>query len=131
MFSLKSGTNKGNRRIWIEGVRLLDAGLTRGTKLHRLIVDGVMYISTSPMTGATCHTVAGTPTRPIIDFNGKWLTAFMAGAEYFTVVCDIAERGAFGDIPAVVREACENAIDSDEQVFAIYPCHMTELRAAA
>ncbi len=131
MFSLKSGTNKSNRRIWIEGARLIDAGLTRGTKLHRLIVDDVMYISTAPMTGATCHTVAGNETRPIIDFNGKWVTAFMRDAQYFTVVCDIADRGAFGEIPAVVREACENAIDSDEQVFAIYPCHMTALRDAA
>ena len=131
MYSLKSGTNKGNRRIWIEGARLIDAGLTRGTKLHRLIVDGVMYISTAPMDGATCHTVAGNETRPIIDFNGKWVTAFMREAEYFTVLCDIAECGAFGEIPAVVRQACEDSIDSDDQVFAIYPRHMTALRAAA
>ena len=131
MFSLKSGTNKGNRRIWIEGNRLLDAGLTRGTKLHRLIADGVMYISTAPISGASCHMVAGNETRPIIDFNGKWVTAFMRDAEYFTVVCDIVERGAFGDIPAVVRQACEDSIDSEDQVFAIYPCHMTALRAAA
>ena len=82
-FTLKSGTNKGNRRIWIEGRRLLDAGLTRGTKLYRFErMHGVEGIQLSTMQYNTPkpkgkHTVAGTSDRPIIDLCGKWVSEFV------------------------------------------------------
>lgn len=87
----KSGTNKGNRRIWIEGSVLLDMGWTRGTRLQRRFVLGVK-------SGAFCdrkslvlepatdggHRVAGTETRPIIDLNGKYLNELFGDYTHFT-----------------------------------------------
>tara|TARA_Y100001963_G_scaffold110365_1_gene152622 strand:- start:216 stop:554 length:339 start_codon:yes stop_codon:yes gene_type:complete len=86
-FTLKSGTNKGNRRIWIEGQRLLDAGLVKGTALHRLMNgNGTMTLSTRPMDGARRHTVSGKGTdHPILDLSGKWVTAFIGDHTHFTV----------------------------------------------
>jgi hypothetical protein len=85
-FTLKSGTNKGNRRIWIEGNRLIEAGLPCGTPLFRthehdvICPIGDMVLSTCkyedrPLAGK--HKVAGTHSRPIIDLCGKWVTAFI------------------------------------------------------
>lgn len=83
-FTLKSGTNKGNRRMWIEGQRLLDAGLTRCTGLFRTMnSDGTLTLSTRPTDGAKNHRVAGTVARPIIDMSGKWVTAFIGNHTHF------------------------------------------------
>ena len=84
-FTLKSGTNKGNRRIWIEGNRLLNAGLTRGDSLHRVMNDdGTMTITTTEVDGKK-HRIAGNPDRPILDLCGKWVTDFMDGRSHFKV----------------------------------------------
>lgn len=82
-FTLKSGTNKGNRRIWIEGARLINAGFRKGDQLARSI-DGDT-ITLTPADGKGKTRIAGTPARPIIDQCGKWVTAFMGGAERFRV----------------------------------------------
>jgi len=82
-FTLKSGTNKGNRRIWIEGDRLASVGLTRGTVLYRSIHNGTMILSTTPADGRK-HRIAGTADRPILDLCGKWVTAFIGSASHFT-----------------------------------------------
>ena len=82
-FTLKSGTNKGNRRIWIEGDRLARAGFVKGDRLTRTI-DGDT-ITLAPATDGGKLRIAGTPARPIIDQCGKWVTAFMGDAERFRV----------------------------------------------
>lgn len=87
-FTLKSGTNKGNRRIWIEGARLLDAGLRRGTKLTRQMNDdGSMTLTTvcAPDIKGRKHSIAGKADRPILDLCGKWVTDFMDGHSHFHV----------------------------------------------
>lgn len=85
-FILESGKNKGNRRIWIEGSRLIDGGWRRGQKFSRTMnPDGSMTLS-KPGTG---HSVAGKSERPIIDFNGKWVTHFMGRHKYFEVSGDV------------------------------------------
>ena len=86
-FTLKSGTNKGSRRIWIEGTRLLDAGLPKGTALYRQMYDdGTMRLSTHRThDGDKRHTVAGKGDRPILDLCGKWVTAFIGDHTHFTV----------------------------------------------
>ena len=92
-FRLKSGSNKGNRRIWIEGARLLRTGLTRGTKLSRLTDKSATYLivdqdkAYTDMSGR--HTVAGTDTRPIIDLCGKWVTDFVGSATHVDIVIRI------------------------------------------
>ncbi len=100
-FTLKSGTNKGNRRIWIEGTRLLDAGLVKGTALHRQMYDdGTMRLSTHRThDGDKRHTVAGKGDRPILDLCGKWVTAFIGDHTHFTVEVDTYSPAA--DMTAV------------------------------
>jgi 5-methylcytosine-specific restriction endonuclease McrA len=84
-FKLKSGTNKGNRRIWIEGDRLNNAGFNRGITLARTMnPDGSMTLSQ----GGTGHKVAGKDERPIIDLCGKWVTKFMGDHSHFEVTVD-------------------------------------------
>ena len=83
-FTLKSGTNKGNRRIWIEGDRLASAGFNRGTFLYRTISGSVLTLSTVPADGRK-HRIAGTDARPILDLCGKWVTEFMGNRSHFTV----------------------------------------------
>ena len=85
-FTLKSGTNKGNRRIWIEGSRLLDAGLIKGTALYRMMdADGSMILTNVEIGGAKRHRIAGNDARPILDLCGKWVTAFIGDHTHFTV----------------------------------------------
>jgi hypothetical protein len=86
-FTLKSGTNKGNRRIWIEGDRLAVIGLLKGRELFRTMNDesGTMTISTMPTNHGKRHRIAGTDARPILDLCGKWVTAFIGDHSHFTV----------------------------------------------
>ena len=89
-FTLKSGTNKGNRRIWIEGSRLLDAGLVKGTALTRVMEDAdigpdTMTLTTVENHKGKRHTIAGNDARPILDLCGKWVTDFMGDHTHFEV----------------------------------------------
>lgn len=90
----KSGTNRGNRRIWIEGAKLIEAGIRHGVKFHREIFAdrgwGKELILTFDGDGQ--HTVAGKPERPIIDLNGKYLNEFFGDAEKFKAVFFKAEN---------------------------------------
>lgn len=83
----KSGTNKGNRRVWIEGSVLLDMGWTRGTKLQKRLVtqfgtDRESLVLEPDQNGG--HRVAGTDKRPIIDLNGKYLNDLFGSRTHFT-----------------------------------------------
>lgn len=45
-FTRKSGSNKGNRRIWIEGAELTRRNLTPGTPLTRVMTSETSFILT-------------------------------------------------------------------------------------
>ncbi len=106
-WTLKSGTNKGQRRIWIEGTRLSALGLTRGTLLRRamftdhssgrglnsIFLTTVSHAEFAGLGGRERCRVAGTVDRPIIDLSGKWVTAFMGSAQRFVVVTMTFEAG--------------------------------------
>jgi len=78
-----SGTNKGNRRIWIEGNRLATIGATKGDTFARTMQpDGTMQLQIG--SGHKGHRIAGNAERPIIDLCGKWVTRFMGSADTFT-----------------------------------------------
>ena len=88
-WTLRSGMNKGNRRIWIEGKRIAALGFAKGVRLSRkMLRDGSMELYLVPegwhWTGKR-HAVAGTADRPIIDMSGKWVTEFMGSAERLIV----------------------------------------------
>ena len=99
-FTLKSGTNNIGRNfrwIRIEGQRLLDAGLTRGTKLSCWEQgDGSIVLTTSAphaTYNSRLHTVAGTGTRPILDLCGKWVTGFIGDHTHFEVTVNPHAEG--------------------------------------
>ena len=83
-FKLMSGTSKGNRRIWIEGDRLLEAGWTKGDRLVRTMGEDSILLTR----GEGKHRVSGNEARPVIDMTGKWVTAFMGEATHFRVQLD-------------------------------------------
>ena len=76
---LKSGTNKGHRRIWIEGKALTSTGFVQGVLLTKTIQDGALILTKTTDQKLKKHRIAGTTTRPILDLCGKWVTALMAG----------------------------------------------------
>ena len=89
--------NRGNKRVWIEGKVLLDMQANRGIKFRRTMIcnsipfkrlglpsDHYMVLTIGDESGK--HTVAGTPERPIIDLNGKYLNEFFGDAPKYTAV---------------------------------------------
>ena len=100
----KSGTNRGNRRIWIEGDRLTRNGIRRGVKFTREHIGTAQMVLT--FSGEGRHPVAGTAARPISDLTGKDLNEFFGAAEGF--------RATF--IPAADNAAPQITIDVVETV---------------
>ena len=89
-FTLKSGHNAGRRRIWIEGARLIDLGLTPKTRLTRVMEDADIGPDTMTLTTVSGikgrrHSISGTADRPILDMCGVWVTDFMDGHSHFHV----------------------------------------------
>lgn len=82
MKRLKIGTNRGQRRIWIEGSILTDAGFTKGLRYDRRVEGSGIYLSLHP-NGK--YKVAGTDSRPIIDITGQWLTEWAQGIDAVNV----------------------------------------------
>ena len=78
----KIGTNRGNRRAWIEGDILAHAGWARGIRYTRTVTAEAIVLVRDD---AGARKVAGTPSRPIVDLCGAWVTTWAAGAETFTV----------------------------------------------
>ena len=76
--------NRGSKRVWIEGKVLLDMQTKRGIKFSRTMNGESMVLVIGDENGK--HTVAGTPERPIIDLNGKYLNEFFGNAPKYTAV---------------------------------------------
>lgn len=78
--------NRGNARIWIEGKRLTDNGITNGLKFVKSVNDYGIVLKFLPSDyEGKSHKVAGSVERPIIDLNGKYLTKFFGNAENYKV----------------------------------------------
>lgn len=75
--------NRGNDRIWIEGARLTAINIMPGDRFSPKLNDSVLTLDFQAA-GPT-NKVSGKGDRPIIDLSGKWITAFMDGAEHYTV----------------------------------------------
>lgn len=80
-FTLKSGSNRGERRIWVEGKRLLNAGLVKGTMLGRNMKNGKIILNV----GGEGHRIAGGDSRPVLDLNGKWVTDFVGASTHVEI----------------------------------------------
>lgn len=87
--TFKVCTNKGNKRIWIEGNVLAANGFTNGRTFSRTVIqkDGMnhpaMVLDFTNAQDGKRHKVAGTAQRPIIDLCGKYVTEFFDGASHY------------------------------------------------
>jgi len=67
----KVGTNRGRRRVWIDGPRLTRAGFVPGTRYWAPVSLGLMTLSLTEMEGSRQRKVSGRPSgKPIIDISG-------------------------------------------------------------
>ena len=69
-------TNRGKPRIWIEGKRLTDAGLSVGDRFDMIRALGQLMIQ-KRANGA--RKVSGKGERPIIDLSGSSCAPFTTG----------------------------------------------------
>lgn len=91
----KSGTNRGNRRVWIEGAALLDHQWTRSTPFSKTLTapeanhKGMVLVPQRTKRPADAepvkrwHKVAGSDKRPIIDLNGAYLNDLFGSCTHF------------------------------------------------
>lgn len=87
----KLAHNKGHARVWIEGDILTANGFHHGRRFKRVMT--VTIGSNAPVMSLQFANVqdsdkrkgkiAGTPARPIVDLNGKFLSEFMDGATQY------------------------------------------------
>jgi hypothetical protein len=89
---LKSGTNKGNRRVWIEGRWLLDHGFACGQKFYLIFSESdsqqylyLSFVDSDYTESKRLHKIAGTALRPIIDLNGKYLNDLFGNNTHFGI----------------------------------------------
>lgn len=86
---MKTAKNRGQDRIWLEGRKLAEFGFSRGDMLKKSFSESgytlVFTKTTNPLSGEKYHRIAGTEKRPILDCNGKWVTEFFQGAEFYAV----------------------------------------------
>ena len=81
IISRKIGSNRGNKRIWIEGKSLTEYGWVKGTLYVKDIYeDGTIYLQKNDYAKKTLK-IAGGEDRPVIDLNGKYVTAAFKGCE--------------------------------------------------
>jgi DNA (cytosine-5)-methyltransferase 1 len=87
------GSHRGNRRLWLEGLRLADAGFKRGAT-YRFTPIPEMFAGTLDLCkpGGHTHTVSGRERKgkgdekPIVDINSKELTELLEGIETVRVM---------------------------------------------
>ena len=81
----KVGSNRGHKRVWIEGKMLLEFGFTKGLRFSRVMHQELKYVKMELIADPTYgkHTVAGTEARPIIDLNGKYLDELFYGYTHY------------------------------------------------
>jgi hypothetical protein len=67
----KVGTNRGRRRIWLDGSRLTQAGFVAGISFWSLAVPGKMTLTLREGRNMRRRKVSGRPDgKPIIDITG-------------------------------------------------------------
>jgi len=104
IISRKIGSNRGNSRIWVEGKSLTEYGWVKGTQyIKQVYVErvGAPFPEACIILGKSFQgkfKVAGGKDRPVIDLNGKYVTASFKGCEKVTVVITEASITISGDL---------------------------------
>jgi len=72
VFEYKLGTHRGNKRLWIEGKRLLDNSFICDKRYNINYAKNYIMIEFDEF---GTHKINGTEKRPIIDINNRKLSA--------------------------------------------------------
>ena len=83
-FRRKVAHNRVNCRIWIEGAKLLQAGITAGDRFNWSIVDNAVVLVFND-TQHDKRKVSGNATRPIIDINSERLNSILGNDTHYNV----------------------------------------------
>jgi|TARA_R110000851_G_scaffold211779_1_gene364456 hypothetical protein len=86
----KVGSNRGHKRVWIEGPMLLNIGFKKGIVFSRVMHEELKYVTmelTADPFGK--HKIAGTEARPIIDLNGKYLDELFYGYTHYEATFNV------------------------------------------
>ena len=81
---MKVGTHRGNKRVWIEGKNLIEAGFLPGKQYATTITEDsiVLNVIRSPIEGIKTRKVSNKKgTHPIIDMNSKAIITFFGDNE--------------------------------------------------
>lgn len=82
----KIGTNKGKRRLWIDGKRLRDAGFVGGTQYRCECLPGAINMALNLGRPGRLRKVTGRPDgKPIVDLLGRDVELAFPTAEYVMV----------------------------------------------
>ena len=84
-FTRKVANNRGNKRIWLEGKKLLSLALQNGMRFDCDILPEAIVL-TFNRDGA--RKIAGKPERPIIDINTAKLNSVLTLSHYLVTVSD-------------------------------------------
>ena len=84
-FTRKVANNRGNKRIWLEGKKLLSLALQNGMRFDCDILPDAIVL-TFNRDGA--RKIAGKPERPIIDINTAKLNSVLTQSHYLVTVSD-------------------------------------------
>ena len=89
--TFKTAINRGNARIWIEGDILKANGFHHGRRFRRIMVATIgsnapaltLQFADVQDTDKGKGKIAGTPARPIVDLNGRYVSEFLDGASHY------------------------------------------------
>lgn len=88
--TMKFAFNRGNSRVWLEGSKLLAAGILPGMEYVKSFNIGLnlLTLDFAPMGGAKTNRVAGTADRPILDICSKAVSQFANGAKTYNATIE-------------------------------------------
>lgn len=121
--TVKIGRNRGSRRIWIDGKRLLDAGFTGGStyycKVNRNSLS--LCLQAGGVANEQKRKVTGRPSgKPIIDISGR--TVDEAFSATVTQVVATFSDGRIDMAPATAHEAPTMGVTDDR----VHSAHQTQ-----
>ena len=100
----KVGSNRGHKRVWIEGPMLLNIGFKKGIVFSRVMHEELKYVTmelTADPFGK--HKIAGTEARPIIDLNGKYLDELFYGYSHYEATFNVFGNVLSGTFKPYIR----------------------------
>lgn len=102
------GSNRGNRRVWIEGKSLESLGWTKGVKYSRT-TTGKGFVLSRDTEGKL--RVAGGDNRPVLDLCGAYVGKALAGFDKVSVTITKSKITITGKSAAVLFPVILKALE--------------------